>query len=67
MSNITLDKLFDLLLEGTPVGEEVNVHLRITKRKEGGWDIEYYPPAPSQDYKIEPKKESRNDSSTRDS
>jgi len=59
MSSITLDKLFDLLLEGLPIGEKVSLTLTITKNKKGGWSIEYC--LPSHPYKIEPKKESKND------
>jgi len=52
MNNLTLDKLFDLLLVDTPIGEKININLSITKKKEGGWNIEYLLPSPA--YKIEP-------------
>lgn len=54
MSNITLDKLFDLLLENIPVGEMVDVKLQVRKNIKGGWNIEYSLPP---HYKIEPKKD----------
>lgn len=52
MSNITLDKLIDLLLENVPIGEMIDIKLRVGKNIKGGWDIEYSPPLR---YKIEPK------------
>lgn len=51
MSSITLDKFFDLLLENVPVGEEIDIQLKVSKNRTGGWRIEYSPPSY---YKVEP-------------
>jgi len=53
MSNITLDTLIDLLLENVPIGEMIDIKLRVGKNTKGGWNIEYSPPP---HYKIEPSK-----------
>jgi len=60
MSNITWEKLIDQLTENARVEEEVKVILWITKKRDGEWDVITHPTYPS--YKIEPKKESKDES-----
>jgi len=57
MSDLTWEQLINLLLENVPVGEKADVKMSVTKNRRGGWDVEL-----PDTYKIEPKKESKNDS-----
>jgi len=58
MRKLSLEQLVDLLLESVPIGEKVDIKLSLTKNRKGGWDAEF--PIPNT-YKIELKKESKND------
>jgi len=59
MATITWERLIDQLTENARVEEEIKVILWITKKRGRKWSVLTHHAYPS--YKIEPKKEDRNE------